>query len=338
MCTDPSEQHLYVVDGQTSFVNIYRTDDFKMASTFRAGTTNNSKPVAVFVEPNGLKAYVANYGDRSVTIFDVAANKVIQNLEMPNAGRPFAFTGYEDSYIYVACKGDNGKDFVVAIDPGVNTLFNLEHKEGITFDETHNPLALHPKGHTLVSLGEVGMLDYIEYNIPGQVYGTSSLLDNTVSGVYLDNGMLFCTMREDKNYLKVFKNLTIDYPGNITYEKFFELPSYKGQDLIRTSRYQEYIGITVQPTLFPTGGLHVIKVSTLEYEFIALDVVGDITFYSDQYYDTKVYVAESNTVFAMDLIDDYQRRIQIGGNNVTVRNLVSSYSNQSSSGLRSLAW
>ena len=273
-----------------------------------------------------------------MTVFDVAANKVIQNLEMPNAGRPFAFTGHEDGYVYVACKGDNGKDFVVAIDPENGTLFNLDHKEGITFDETHNPLVLHPNGHTLVSLGEVGMLDYIEYNIPGKVYGTTSLLDNTVSGVYLDNGLLFCTMLEDKNYLKVFKNLTIDYPGNITYESFLEIPSYKGQDLIRTSRYQEYVGITVQPTLFPTGGLHVIKVSTMEDEFIALDVVSDITFYSDRAYDEKVYVAESNSVLAMDLIDAYQRRIQIGGNNVTVRNLISGYSNQSTSRPRSFAW
>ena len=343
MCMDPSEQYLYVVDGQTSFVNIYRMDDFKMASTFRAGTTNNSKPVAVFVDPSGEKAFVANYGERSVTVFDVAANNVIHNLEMPNAGRPFAFMGgHENSYVYVACKGDNGKDFVVAIDLGDrdNTPISLDHKEGITFDDTHNPLALHPNGHTLVSLGEVGMLDYIEYNIPGKVYGTTSLLDNTASGVYLDNGLLFCTMREDKNYLKVFKNLTIDYPGNITYEKFFEVPSYKGQDLIRTARYQEYVGITVQPTLYPTGGLHVIQVSTLEDVFTPLDVVGDLTFYSSGItnYDIKVYVAESNTLLSLGLGTDYQRRIQIGGNNVTVRNLISGYSNQSSSGLRSLAW
>ncbi|GBF75359.1 putative cell surface protein [Paenibacillus sp. 598K] len=327
MCTDPSEQKLYVTDDYLNRVNIFRLDDFRPLGSVTVGTN----PVAVFVEPSGKKAYVASYGDYSVTIINAVTNGWIKKLSMPSLqpgvlGRPFAFISNEKSpFVYVACKRDNGEDYLAYIGIEDDTVYRLDFELPLAFDETRNPLVIRPDGSTLVSLAEVGIAYFVghaPYN-----FNSTSLLDNTVSGVYLDNNMLFCTTRENKDYLKVFVNLKIDEDRNITYGNFIELSSYKGQDVIRTSRSQTYVGVTVQPTLLPTGGLQVIDVKSLQYEFVALDVVGDMTFFSDE----KAYVAEINSVLSIDLATMLpQNRIQIGGNDITVRNVISGYSNQSS--------
>lgn len=331
MCTDPSEEKLYVTDNVTNTLRVYRTDDFNFIAQHRVGTTNSPDPVAVFAEPNGKKAYVANYGEHSVTIIDAVTNSVIKNVDMVTLqpgvfGRPFAFTGNENSpFVYVACKRDNHNDFLVAIGLEDDTAYTLAFEDDITYDETRNPLTIHPDGHTLVSLGEVGMLNYFG-DRPVGLYNSISLLDNTVSGIYLDNKYLFCTSREEKKYIKVFKNLVIDSNRNITYDNFIELSSYKGQDIIRTSRLQHYVGVTVQPTVLPTGGLQIIDVASLHYEFVELDIIGDMTFSGDE----KAYVGERNSVRPIDLATSLAGpAIQIGGNDITVRNLISGYSNQS---------
>ncbi|WP_238650340.1 YncE family protein [Paenibacillus piscarius] len=332
MCTDPSEERLYVTDNRLKRVMIFRTDDFLFLAGIAVGTSSSPDPVAVFVEPGGKKLYVANYGEHSVSIIDTVTLRIIKNVNMftlqPGIlGRPFAFTCNEkSSYVYVACKRDNAKDYLVALSLEDDTAYPLDFEEDITFGDTRNPLTVHPDGHTLVSLGEVGMLNYFG-DRPVGLYDSISLLDNTVSGIYLDNRMLFCTTREDKSYLKVFKNLAIDSNRNITYENFIEVPSYKAQDIIRTSRTQKYIGVTVKPTDLPTGGVQVIDVASLNYEFIALDVVGDMTFPSD----SSVYVGQQNSVRPIDLASMVpQPAIQIGGYDITVKSIISGYSNQSS--------
>jgi len=331
MCTDPSEQKLYVTDDRLNRVNIYRTDNFGVVAAIRVGTKADTNPVAVFVAPNGKKVYVANYGEHSVTIIDANAYTVIKNVEMATLqpgvlGRPFAFACNENSaFVHVACKRDNGADFLVAIGLEDDTAYSLDFEEDIIFDQTRNPLAIHPNGHTLVSLGDVGMLNYFG-DRPVGLYNSISLLDNTVSGVYLNNKMLFCTLRGEKNYLKVFKNLEIDRNRNITYDNFIELPSYKSQDTIRASRNQIFVGVTVQPTVLPMGGLQIIEVASLRSRFVGLDVVRDMTFFSDE----KAYVVELSSVLPIDLGSMLLLpRIQIGGNDITVRKVISGYSNQS---------
>ncbi|MFD1905266.1 hypothetical protein ACFSQ7_16255 [Paenibacillus rhizoplanae] len=99
----------------------------------------------------------------------------------------------------------------------------------LTLDETRNPLTVHPDGHTQITLGTIGMITYFgddEIGLPNSL----SLLDNTVSGVYLDNQLLFCTTQGERAYLKRFTNLDIDWENHITYDNFRDIPSYKGQD------------------------------------------------------------------------------------------------------------
>ncbi|WP_238650339.1 YncE family protein [Paenibacillus piscarius] len=334
MCIDPSGKKLYVTDESMKRVFIYNTDDFVAFASIRVGTSSSPEPIAVFVEPSGRKAYIANYGDRNVTIIDAVNFRFIANVDMDavdenNLGQPFAFASSKDgASVYVACKRDNARDYVVVLDVNDDGVFPLDPEEVYpepVFDKRYNPLAVHPNGHTLVSLANVGVLDYVALN--KIAYKSTSLLDNTVSGVYLDNQLLFCTMREGRNFLKVFKNLAIDANGNITYQNFKEVPSYKGQELIRTSRTQKYIGVTVHPTDYPTGGLQIIDVDSLSSKLVELYIVGDMTIFSD----SKAYVGEINAVRPIDLATATALpAIDIGGNDIIVKKIISGYSNQSS--------
>jgi YVTN family beta-propeller protein len=343
MCMDPVEEKLFVVNTRSGSVTIIDTNTFAILKTVRVGTAGSltTNPVAVFVSPDGNKAYVANYGDRNVTIIDTSTYTVIKNVSMipdptrfpstaGDLGKPFAFASNENSsYVYVACKVADTKDFVVAIDLDTDMAFPYNEGNELTFDETRNPLTVHPDGHSQVTLGTTGMLTYFGNGTIGRSH-MSSLLDNTVSGVYLDNKMLFCTMQEGKNYLKRFKNLAVNLQGDITYGEFKEIPSYKGQDKIRLSRTQGYIGITVQPTTFPTGGLQIYNVHGASSQFVALPSVGDLAFFSD----TKAYVGELGSVRPIDLASATALpSIPIGFANqsyhIAVKNIVSGYSNQS---------
>ncbi|WP_238650409.1 YncE family protein [Paenibacillus piscarius] len=336
MCTDYYSENLFVTDDRSNFLTVYSLDDYKPVLNRRVGTSSAPKPVAVTVEPTSKKAYVANYGDHCVTIIDLNTKRIknvpIVTLQPGVQGRPFAFTVTENSpFVYVACKNDHGSDFVAAIGVEDDKVYSLDFEDDITitFDGTRNPLTIHPDTHTLVSLGNVGILNYIREDRPvGEVYDTISLLDNTVSGFYLHhNKMLFCTTRRDKDYLKVFKNLEIDADRNITYENFFEVPSYKGQDKIRLATSEKAIAVTIQPTDLPSGGLQIIYTGNMQSQFYPLYAVGDMTFWEDQ----KAYVAANNSVRPIDLgTGQMKPAIPIGGTNITVRNLISDYSYQSS--------
>ncbi|WP_238650337.1 YncE family protein [Paenibacillus piscarius] len=333
MCIDPSGKNLYVLDAFMYTVNIYRTSDFSLVtSPIRVGTTKNPGPVTVFVDPSGTTAYVANYTEHSVTIIDIDSYEYY--TEDIGTGKPFAFastdnSGFASNSNFVACKGDNFTDSVVDIEAGGVIIETLETSD-YSFDVTHNPLAAYPidiaQGSIiLAAFGLTGSLINLVYDVPGTP-NSISLLDNTVSGVSLDNKWLFCTV-DDRNYLKLFKNLAIDSDGNITYDSFKEIASYRGQDIIRTSQTQKYVCVTILPTYYPVGGLQIIDVDSLSSKFVELNNVGDMTIFSD----TKAYVSEINTIRPIDLATATALpAIDIGISNSYVKKIISGYSNQSS--------
>lgn len=330
MCMDPAEKKLYVLNTRSSSVTIIDTDTFNIIKTVRVGTVGSrvTNPVAIFAAPYGNKVYVANSGDHNVTIIDTNTDTVITNVDV-GQGRPFAFAGNENSdFVYLACKVADKKDYVIAItiDDDNFTRYNLGFE--LTLDETRNPLTVHPDGHTQITLGTIGMITYFgddEIGLPNSL----SLLDNTVSGVYLDNQLLFCTTQGERAYLKRFTNLDIDWENHITYDNFRDIPSYKGQDKIRVSRTQGYVGITVQPTTLPTGGLQIYNVNSASSWLVPLYYVGDLAFFSD----TKAYVGEANAIRPIDLATATALpAIPIGFPNdtrITVKNIISGYSHQS---------
>ncbi|WP_339219166.1 hypothetical protein [Paenibacillus sp. FSL H8-0332] len=313
-----------------SLLLIIDTDTFNIIKTVRVGTVGSrvTNPVAIFAAPYGNKVYVANSGDHNVTIIDTNTDTVITNVDV-GQGRPFAFAGNENSdFVYLACKVADKKDYVIAItiDDDNFTRYNLGFE--LTLEETRNPLTVHPDGHTQITLGTIGMITYFgddEIGLPN----TLSLLDNTVSGVYLDNQLLFCTTQGERAYLKRFTNLDIDWENHITYDNFRDVPSYKGQDKIRVSRTQGYVGITIQPTTLPTGGLQIYNVNSASSWLVPLYYVGDLAFFSD----TKAYVGEANAIRPIDLATATALpAIPIGFPNdtrITVKNIISGYSNQS---------
>lgn len=321
MCLSPSGDRLYVADAYENTVFVYSTDTFRPIGEVPIG--NN--PVAILVDPSGKRGYVANYGEPSVTVFDAITLKVIGDVPLKNYGMPFAFASNENSpYLYVACKGiDPIEDFTAIFVINEDGYIPIRIKAP-EFDQNHNPFTVHPSGIKLVELGNIGWLVFV--NGLNTSYNTTSLLDNTVSGVYLDNGMLFCTMREDRDFLKLFKNLDIEKNGNITYDYFKEIPSYKDQDKIRTSLTQKYIGVTIQPGYSPLGGLQIYDVDHGTSWFVELAAIGDLAFFSD----TKAYVGGYNKITPIDLATARPLTpIVIGTVRFRVKNIICGYSNQS---------
>ncbi|MEK4514892.1 YncE family protein [Paenibacillus sp. FSL H8-0122] len=299
MCMNPVENKLYVVNTHGNTITVIDVNTFNVLKTVRVGTLigANVEPVEIFFAPNGYKVYVANSVDHSITIIDAHTDTVITNVDA-GPGTPFAFASNQNSsYVYVACKLADKKDYIVAISVNDNSSFQYGNEYELTFDGIHNPLTVHPDGHTQVTLGTTGLLSYLDI-FALSVPTTFSLLDNTVSAVYLDNEYLFCTTQEGRSYLKQFIDLEVNMEGQIQGDyTFSEIPSHKGQDKIRVSRNQKYIGVTIQPTTFPTGGLQILNPTGSQSWFVALDSIGDLAFYSD----TKAYVGELSAIRPIDL-------------------------------------
>ncbi|NQX45147.1 YncE family protein [Paenibacillus tritici] len=330
MCMDPAEKKLYVVNTGGDTVTIIDTATFNILATVFVGNGNAtpSNPVAVFVAAYGDKAYVANSSDKDVTIINTSTNTVITKVDM-GPGKPFAFASNKNSpYVYAACRVADGDDYVVAIsiEDDSGYLFGIEYE--LTFDGTRNPLTVHPDGHTQITLGNNGIMCFFDDNVKGQPT-TFSLLDNTVSAVFLDNKLLFCTTQEGRSYLKRFTDLTVSSNGSITYEDFKDINSYKGQDKIRVSRNQKYIGVTIKPTTFPTGGLQIYNSTGTQSRFISLASVGDLAFFSD----TKAYVGELSAIRPINLSTATALpAIPIGfasNDRINVKNIISGYRTQS---------
>ncbi|MEK3880488.1 MULTISPECIES: YncE family protein [unclassified Paenibacillus] len=332
MAMDPDEKKLFVANTRIGSLSIIDTRSHSILNTVPVGnmSSNPARPVAVLVASNGKKAYVANYGDKNVTIIDSPTNTVLKNVDV-GPGRPFALASNENSsYMYVACKVADGRDYVAAISIEDDSVHPYGSQFQLTFDTAHNPLVVHPEGYSLIALGKTGMLCFYDGDVQGEPT-TSSLLDNTVSGVYLDNKLLFCTTENDRGYLKLFNDLYADWMGTIYGNALPDVTSYKGQDKIRLSRRQVYIGVTIQPTSLPTGGLQIFNTTRAQTRFVPLTSVGDLAFFSD----TKAYVGESRAIRPIDLTTANATAlpaIEIGptdSNPIAVKNIISGYRNQS---------
>ncbi|NQX45148.1 hypothetical protein HQN87_07375 [Paenibacillus tritici] len=327
MCLDIEEKRLYVLSSKGSSVTVVDTSTLDVLTSFRVGQSNDSYPVAIFASPLGGKLYIANSGEKTVVIVDTLTNDVIKDVDV-GPGKPFAFASNENSnFIYVACKVADGKDYVVAISFEDHIAYPYGKEMELTFYEGLNPLTVHPDGHTQITLGNSGMLVHTDEQIGKPV--TSSLLDNTVSGVYLDNKMLLCTTDEGKSIIKQIINLAVDEDGNITFDDYADIPSYKGQDKIRYSRMQIYVGVTIQPTTTPIAAVQLYTLTGINFPLVRFPYVGDLAFSSD----TKVYVGQTKTVRPIDLTT--ARVLPAipmspeSTDNIQVRNVISGYRNQS---------
>ena len=321
------ETRLYVLSGKGHSVTVFDADTFENLTSFHVGQTSDAYLVAILGSPLGGKAYVANYGENSVVIFNTLTNEIITEVDM-GPGKPFALASNKNSkFVYVACKVGDGKDYVVALSLEDDTAYPYGMDLGLTFDVDHNPLTVHPDGHTQITLGTTGMLVHTDNKIGKPV--TYSLLDNTVSGIYLDNKVLVCTMEEERNILKQITDLAVDAQGNVTYAKFEDVPSNKGQDKIRVSRTQKYVGITSQPVTTPNAGIQIYNTTVNMLDFFRFHTVSDLAFFSD----TKAYVGQKDSIRPIDLANlKILPAIPMnptGDENVQIRNVISGYSNQS---------
>lgn len=336
MALDLAEEKLFVVNKGGGSVSIINTTTLRPIGTVSVGTPNMNypDPVAILSSPNGEKFYVANAGHKNVSIIHSHTNKVIKNVDV-GPGRPFAFVNNEDSnYVFVACKLGDKKDYVLAISIKDDSVHPCYEGVELTFDGIHNPMAISyaPESFTQVVLGKEGALCFVGGDVIGKP-GTFSFLDDTVSGLFVINedsvgGFLFCTTPFDKNILKRFDGLYVDKEGGPSFERYSDSLSYKGQDIIRASRTQEYIGITLQPSASLQGGLQIYNSTGTDSLLVQLDYVGDLTFYED----TKAYVGELQSIRPIDLASGTALpAIDIGGTNnrITVKNLISGFRSQS---------
>lgn len=333
MCLNHEEDKLYVVNTEQDSVTIIDAYTFDIIKTLHIGTSSTySAPVAVFASSYSYakKVYVAHSGDRAVTIIDPVTDKVIKQVELPSgSGYPFAFAGDLNSrFVFVACKSEDSEaGNVVAISIIEDTVQPVGADIELEFDGIHNPLTVYPGGVELVTHGPTGMLTSFVTSILQS--RTSSLLDNTVSGIYLNNKRLFSTSQEDRAYLKKFNNLFIDQQGNISYDQFTEIPSYKGQDKIRASRNQTYIGVTLQPNDDQFGGLQIYDINAASSRLVVLPYAGDLAFAGD----TMAYVGEPTSIRPINVATATALPpILIGINStdrVNVKNIISGYSKQS---------
>lgn len=132
MAMDPTEKRLYVVNTGADTVTVI-----------------------------GHKAYVANFNDRAVTIINTQTNKVITKKDM-GPGKPFAFASNEkSSFVYVACRVADGRDYIVAFSIEDNIGYQYGNEFNLTFDETRNPLTVSPDGNTQITLGTNGILCFL---------------------------------------------------------------------------------------------------------------------------------------------------------------------------------
>lgn len=333
MCMNPSQTKLFVLNTSSDSVSIIDIRTNKVTATINVsnGTFTRADPKAILAAPYNDKVYVANYSHQNVAIINSLTNKKIKNVDV-GPGKPFAFASNANnsSYIFVACRVDDNKDYVVAISIADDSVKRLDIKSELTFDEEHNPLTIQPDGHTLIVLGENGVLTYLD----GETIGVSvatSLLDNTVSGIYLSGSeLLLCTQEIPKNTLNEITNLAVDMTGKITYDANNFTRCYKGQDLIRSSPGQAYVGVTIQATTLPTAGLAIYEGQLFIYpNFIPLNFVGDLEFYSDW----KAYVGEQSSIRPIDVFNvSALPSIDLKYNasdRLTVKNLLASYRDQS---------
>lgn len=156
-------------------------------------------PNAIFASATGHKVYVSHAEDTDVTIIDSLTDEVIKTLPIAitgGTGLNFAFAGHKNSnFVYLSSTViGSSKDRIFAIDINQDVAYPYGTAAELSFDGFHNPFAVHPDGHTQATFGFYGYLSYFEGNEVGKTRN-SIVLQDTVSGVYLDSNVLICTIR-----------------------------------------------------------------------------------------------------------------------------------------------
>src|SRR5207248_5953943 len=92
-------------------------------NTVVATVAVGSQPRAIAVTPNGLYAYVANFGSNSVTVIDLTTNSVVTvpdgSAISVGTNPQGAVVTPDGSRVYVSNRGDNN---VIVIDTATNTV------------------------------------------------------------------------------------------------------------------------------------------------------------------------------------------------------------------------
>ncbi len=327
ICISPDGSSVYVVNEGDNTVSIIDTSSNSVSATVNVG----SKPKAVMVTPDNTKAYVANYDGKTVSIINTTT-KTVSNVVAIGAGNPFALTASPNSwYVYAACRVGDANDYVAAI--AVDSGEVHEFAQGgwdLSFDIDHNPLVVSPDGHTVAVLGQKNHLRRI--NGPDDIGpgNTVSWLNQTVSGVYLNNGTFFATKSFTESVIKVARNLSIDGSGNVTADQQPDIPIVSGQNKIRISPDQTRVCVTITAHDDVFARIIVISVdpqtqaiSTKELE---IPVANDLAITYD---GNKAYVIEIEYIHPVNIVTMTDSESIHFGNASKVKGIVGAYRSQS---------
>lgn len=328
----PFRKKLYVLNTESDSVTVIDTVNLIDIKTIKIGNSSTQVlPNTIFASAKGNKIYVSKADTKYrtyVTIIDSLKDEVTEAVPLPlQKNYSFAFTGNKNSnYVYLACLSMDGspQDRLFAINIDQDFAYPVGVGMDISFDGFHNPFTVHPDGHTLATFGFYGLLTYFD----GYEIGNSRVpmaLEQTVSGIYMDNKKLVCTMRDELDYLALIDNLSIHKDGSISYGDFKKIPSYRWQDKIRLSRNQTYVGVTIRPFGDYKSGVQIINIAEENgmNKLVELPFVGDLAFYGD----TKAYVGEESSVRPIDVTNG--TALPPIDMKAGVANIISGYINQS---------
>ena len=161
----------------------------------KAPANHVSEPMGLAVSDDGTRLYVADYGQLSVFVFDLAQRKFTRIGENPRVGSPtgIALDGQENVYVVdqekkgISVFDRSGKSLQFITDP------SLERPEGIAIDRARERIYLADAGHTRSKVHSVRIFD-----LQGKMLGVLGKGKGSQPGEFL-----FPT------------NVTVDAAGNV---------------------------------------------------------------------------------------------------------------------------
>lgn len=336
ICISPDGAMVYVVNQADNTLSLIDTPSNTLHSTLPVGLN----PKAVMVTPDNRKTYVANYDDQTITIIDNATHTVHKTVST-GGGSPFALVACPNSwFMYAACKVGGTNDYVVAIDVSTDDV-NQFAQGGweLTFDTDHNPLVVKPDGHMVAILGPHNHLRRV--NGPNS-FGQGNAVDwlnQTVSGIYLNNGYFFATRDFEEATLRTAFELAINTDGGVTGTHLPDTDSRTGQNKIQAAPDHSRVCISITASDNQNSGLQIIDFINQQGEllvqthFVQIDshivefsAANNIAITADS---TKAYVTQHEYVYPVDLILFTGGSAIHMGDYTQVRDVVSAYRSRS---------
>lgn len=126
-----------VLEGSPGALAIVQTGTNQVVANIPVGNT----AVAVAINQNATRAYVANFASDSVSVVDLTTNTVTATVALPSGARPVRLAACLDGKLYVSNRGNNT---VSVVDMGTNTIVS-------TISPGTQPagIAAHPDGGTV---------------------------------------------------------------------------------------------------------------------------------------------------------------------------------------------